>query len=496
MGTLSIQRPDLGPHRPRGSVAPGAHPALRAFAAACLALGLAACTEAATSADADAGQPATSDTGPSEAGVLDAGLGDAGDADAGEADAGPSRLDESLARVLAELTVPVAALDPHPAELPAVVALGEMLFFDPILSGNKDTACASCHQSESASSDSLPLALGTGASGRGLERAQGNRPEWGRRRSPGLWNRGRLPALFWDGRVSRSSTTAGPPLPRGITDPLAMQALHPILDPTEMLGRPGQLTTDGLPNELAGLPAEMVYQGLQARLTAIAGYAPLFEAAFPGQGVTMQGILTALAAFERTRFDVSDTPWDRYLRGDLHALSDAAKLGAQVFFGAGKCGQCHQGPELTDHRFHNVGVPLLEPIDEGRGLIDGPQLRYAFRTPPLRNAAASPPFMHNGTMATLQDVLRHYSNPELTAGMYTGQGLPEDLAARIVTSSAALTALNDSLSEDLPVASRGSTPVGLSNVRQFLLHLVDEAALERARQMPSAVPSGRPVGGR
>lgn len=420
---------------------------------------------------------------------------DAGEVDAGVVDAGPSRLDQSLAALLADLPEPPTPLDAEAAADPALLALGEALFFDPILSGNKDTACASCHQATSASADGLPLALGTGASGRGAQRAEGERPAWARRHSPDLWNRGRLNTLFWDGRVTSSSTTSGPPIPAGISDALAIQALHPMLDPTEMLGRPQDTAVDGQPNELAGLSPELVYAGLVARLEALPGYVTLFEAAYPGEAVSMHGILTAIAAFQRARFDASNTPWDQYLRGDLSALNDAAKLGAQVFFGAGKCVQCHSGPMLTDQLLHNIGVPLLDPIDEGAGALRTAGPAFGFRTPPLRNAAASPPFMHNGTMATLQDVLRHYSNPELTVSTYGGEALPEDLRSRIVTTATVTALLIDSLSDDLPIASSGSTPVGLSNIRQFLLQLVDEQAIQRAMAVPSEVPSGLAVGG-
>ena len=456
-----------------------------------LALLLAACSE--STPGSDAGSPADTD-----AQVADSGTGqiiDAGEDDAGVLDAGPSRLDQSLADLLASLPEPPTALDAEPAADPALLALGEALFFDPILSGNKDTACASCHQATSASADGLPLALGTGASGRGAQRAEGERPAWARRHSPDLWNRGRLHTLFWDGRVTSSSTTSGPPVPTGVTDPLAVQALHPLLDPTEMLGRPQDTATDGQPNELAGRSPELVYAGLIARLEALPGYVTLFEAAYPGEGVSMQGVLTAIAAFERTRFDASNTPWDQYLRGDLSALNDAAKLGAQVFFGAGKCVQCHSGPMLTDQQLHNVGVPLLDPVDEGAAALAPPGPVFGFRTPPLRNAAASPPFMHNGTMATLQDVLRHYSNPEVTAADYEGEALPEDLRSRIVSTASVTARLVGALSDDLPVASSGSTPVGLSNIRQFLLQLVDEQALQRAMAVPAEVPSGLAVGG-
>ena len=104
--------------------------------------------------------------------------------------------------------------------------------------------------------------------------------------------------------------------------------------------------------------------------------------------------------------------------------------------------------------------------------------------------------MHNGTLATLQDVLRHYSNPEVTAAGFDTDPLPADLAARVITDPNTLTELTSSLSDELPLAGTGATPIGLSNLRQFLLHLVDEGAATRAQQAPAEVPSGLAVGGR
>ncbi len=457
-----------------------------------LLVGLGACRSEPETMDASVPAVDSGMTLP-DSGRPDAGI-DAGPTDAGPVDIGPSALDRALAGLLQGQDVPVTPLTALPTEAPELVALGELLFFDPILSGNKDVACASCHQAESASADGLPLALGTGAQGRGEARAQGPHGSWARRHTPDLWNRGRIETLFWDGRVPSTSTT-GPELPTGLSDPLAIQALHPMLDTIEMRGEVGDMAVDGTMNELAGLTPPQFYIAVQARLTSIPEYQQRFDAVFPIDGITMAGALTAIAAFERDRFDPVNTPWDQYLAGDLEAISDAAKLGAQIFYGPGKCADCHQGALLSDGLFHNVGVPLLTPADEGRAWVDPSAAAFSFRTPPLRNAAMSPPFMHNGSFATLQDLLRHYSNPELSAPNYQGEHLPQDLKARIVTDPAMLMRLNNGLSEKLPLAGTGATPIGLSNIRQFLLQLVDDNVLAQARRVPESVPSGLSVGG-
>lgn len=432
--------------------------------------------------------------------VLDAGFThDATSADASVADAATDprdaavmTLDDRLALALADELVPVTALPAEEPQMTAWVALGEALFFDPIVSGNKDVACASCHQGDEGTGDALPLNLGTGARGSGPDRAVPTHPPWGARHTPDLWNRGRMDRLFWDGRVARvdGAVTAGVPVPDGLDDPLAVQALHPIVSPQEMQGAPGDMAVDGTANELAGGDASAVYAGLEARLQGIAGYVSLFEAA-TGEGVVRIGdVARALAAFQRQRYAATETRWDRYLRGDLDALDVAEKLGAITFFQPNGCSGCHSGPHLTDERMHNIGVPLLEPIDTGAG-------DFAFRTPPLRNVAASPPYMHNGTIETLDDAIAHYGRPLSTARDDDGSHLPADLFERRVTGGEHIDALLATLSEDLPVEPSELLAIQttLSNLLAFVRSLVDEDALERARQRPGAVPSGLTVGG-
>ena len=306
--------------------------------------------------------------------------------------------------------------------------------------------------------------------------------------------------LFWDGRVSRDGDEVSTQVvvPDGLGDPLAIQALHPILDPAEMLGAPGDTRVDGSANELAGRADLEVYAGLEARLTAIEAYVTLFRGAFGDEPITITNVVRAIAAFERARYAATDTPWDRYLRGEVDALSGAQKLGAIVFFSPNGCSGCHSGPLLTDEAFHNIGVPLLEPVDEGRfALTDEPADRYAFRTPPLRNVAVAPPFMHNGIIGTLDDAIAHYGRPLDNARTYEPEHLPADLAARHVSTGSHVDAMLGTLSSDLVTDEDALVliQVSLSNLLAFMMALVDEVALEGARQVPESVPSGLPVGG-
>jgi cytochrome c peroxidase len=418
--------------------------------------------------------------------------------DTDDTDLDDPTLDETLAAILAAQRDPVAPLDPLSDAPPALITLGEALFYDPILSGNKDVACATCHHPATNTSDGLPRSLGTGATGLGPDRAVGDHPEWVRRRAPHLWNRGRLASSFWDGRVEQTDdgVTHTLTLPPGGDDlgVLAVQALHPIVDVVEMLGEPGDQAVDGTTNELAGLSDREVWDALQARLRSIPAYVALFDAAFPEQAWGMAEAATALEAFQRDRFDPTDTPWDRYLRGDLEALPADAKLGAAFFFGGGRCSACHAGPLLSDQRFHNIGLPFVGVVDTGRQEISGsPDDAFAFRTAPLRNVSDGGPFMHNGALADLGEVLTHYADPARTSQDHAGAHLPDDLP--LVGTPEQLQALRDTLSHDLPRPGGGASTVGLSNIRAFLGALTDAGELERAQQVPTSVPSGLKVGG-
>ncbi len=415
-------------------------------------------------------------------------------------DTGPSDLDVQLAELLATLDDPPTALEPAPELDPALVALGQALFWDPVLSGNRDTACVSCHHPLHGTSDGLVLALGTGSTGVGPARAEGERGAWIARHSPSLYNLGHSgqDALFWDGRVARvdGELVGAVDLPEGLDSPLAAQALHPILDAAEMAGEPGE-------NEIADavdVPAR--WAAIVARLQAIDGYQGLFAAAWPELAVddwSIAHVGNAIAAYETVAFWSADSPWDRYLAGDHAALSDAATLGALVFYSGG-CSACHGGPLLTDGRFHNTAVPHLTPgvgeaapYDHGREGVTGDTAdRFGFRTPALRNVALSAPYMHDGTLAELTDALKHYAHPDETARDYDASHLDPELQAYLHQDKAHLDELLATISEDMPPPETANT-VGLSNLNQFLLALTDPAFEDASGLIPDSVPSGLAV---
>jgi cytochrome c peroxidase len=260
--------------------------------------------------------------------------------------------------------MPLPAAAPSPPGNPATpekVALGEQLFFDPRLSGDNQMSCATCHVPEKFLTDGLPKAQGP--NGRELSR-----------NTPSVLNVGFYQTFFWDGRA----------------ESLEQQALTPIQSPDEM---------------------NQNLDELQAELNAIPEYAAAFQSVFAAPA-TRDGIAQALAAFQRTLV-TRNSAFDRYLAGDESALSQDAREGWEIFRSAG-CIRCHNGPNFSDNRFYRLGTSFL---DKGRGAINGDeQDLFAFRTPGLRDVANTAPYMHDGSLRTLTDVVEfYYRSTSMTA---------------------------------------------------------------------------------
>ena len=271
-----------------------------------------------------------------------------------------------------------------------VAALGQVLFWDPILSGNKDVACATCHHPDNAYTDGLDLSLGTNAIGYGPNRRfrSPNDISFAGRNAPTILNtafngtdasHNSVPAtapMFWDSRVQG----------------LENQVFGPLTTVDEMRGH--------------AFTESVVLDSLVARLSSIAEYRQLFQAAFGReQAITATTISQAIAAFERT-LTAMDSPFDRYQRGDKTALTDAQRQGMVLFREEG-CPICHAGPLLSDYKLHVMSVPdnaKLTRSDAGAGGS------YAFRTPSLRNVGLTAPYMHNGVFQTLKQVLKFYDD--------------------------------------------------------------------------------------
>lgn len=271
----------------------------------------------------------------------------------------PPRTGNSLSESQADskTLVPLPRVVPSPKDnptTPAKVELGKMLFFDPRLSGDNKMSCATCHIPEKAYADGLVLS--PGKAGKLLAR-----------NTQTCLNVGFFNRFFWDGRAGG----------------LEEQALGPIQSSVEM---------------------NQNLNELEAELAAIPGYVSEFKNVF-GTKPNRSGIAKALAAFQRTLV-TEPSPFDRYLAGDKDALSDNAKKGFELFQGAAGCVRCHSGPLLSDDEFYRVGVSSK---DEGRAIVTKKKEdRYRFRTPSLRNIAQTGPYMHNGSLKTLNDVVTFY----------------------------------------------------------------------------------------
>ncbi len=248
---------------------------------------------------------------------------------------------------------------PYPAgntRTPAREQLGRALFFDPRLSGSGAMSCATCHNPGLSWGDGLPLAIGDGQ--QPLDR-----------RTPTILNLAWAPALFWDGRA----------------ESLEEQALGPI-------GSTKEMNLD---------LADMV-----ARLRGIEGYRDLFAAAYPGEPIAPETVAKALATFQRGVVS-GQAPFDRWIAGDERAISGAAVRGFVLFNEKARCSTCHTGWRFTDDGFYDIGV-ADDDIGRGKVLPDIALAHFAFKTPTLRNVATRAPYLHNGSAATLEDVIELY----------------------------------------------------------------------------------------
>lgn len=394
----------------------------------------------------------------------------------------------------------------------ARIRLGQALFFDKELSGNRDTSCATCHQPTLATSDARPLSAGTGGSGVGPTRVLGIGRQLIPRNAPEMFNRGapQWETMFWDGRISAYfdglTTPAGGATPPGLETALAAQALFPITSRDEMRGLPSDRDVFGRPNELGAVPDgnfPAIWQGVMDRLLAIPAYQAMFQAAFPDVPLDQMGIVqfgNALAAFEVAAFSYDDSPWYAYVAGDNRALTAQQKRGALVFYGEGRCAQCHTGSLMTDQRYHNIGVPQLGPgknnpagLDFGRFLeTEDPMDKYAFRTPPLANVALTAPYMHNGAYATLEAVVRHHLDPRAALVAYDPSQLPYTIRQTYQNTPTLrrdiLATLDGALREPIRLSERQ-----IADLLAFLDTLTTAGAQTTDRFVPHSVPSGLPV---
>ncbi|WP_420585881.1 cytochrome-c peroxidase [Ruegeria sp.] len=322
-------------------------------------------------------------------------------------------------------------------------AIGHQLFYDPILSGNRNISCAHCHHPDFGTSDGLSLGIGEGGEGLGPNRTPGTGADKIRKRiprnSPGLWNLGAkdIHTVFHDGRLSISdvygngfNSPAQEWLPDGLNSLLAAQALFPLTAQFEMAGNVAE-------NQVTGAVHDRIDKGwpiLAKRVRTDPHYGPPMVAAFDEidstEDITITQIANALAAFMAIEWRSSDSLFDQYLAGDTEALSDTQKNGMTLFYGKANCATCHSGPLMSDQKFHALALPPFGPgrtrqwdpyaRDVGRmGESNRIEDAYRFRTPMLRNVALTAPYGHNGAFPDLKSMIRHHLDPQTSFTNWT-----------------------------------------------------------------------------
>ena len=405
---------------------------------------------------------------------------------------------------------------------PAKVELGRLLFFDKILSGNKNISCATCHHPLAATGDGLSLSVGEGGRGLGVTRdvGQGDSTIYERvpRNAPPIFALGVLAInkLFHDGRVavdgsepSGFQSPAGHDLPEGLDNVLAAQAMFPVTSATEMAGQAGEnwVADAAALGHLTGPTG--VWGMLAQRLRDISDYRQLFQAVYniSEAEITYVHAANAIAAFEIAAWRANNTPFDRFLRGDWQAMSFKAFRGMRLFYGRARCATCHSGTYLTDMEFHAIAMPQIGPgkgdgydghEDFGRERVTGNDHdRYRFRTPPLRNVALTAPYGHDGAFQTLEDIVQHHLDPIQSLRTY-------DCRKHIVMPSYPKLDSQDCLVHDdqsrvaLIAAANELRPVRLKKRQigyliEFLHALTDPDSLDLRQDVPSSVPSGLPL---
>lgn len=282
----------------------------------------------------------------------------------------PAEPKASASKRVDALTFPQLGEQPLSKENPQTdekIALGHQLFFDKRLSVDGSVSCYSCHQNENGNGGATPIAIG--AKDKKLTR-----------HSPGIWNAGYLPALYWDGRSSSLETQA-----KGAWGGGNMGV--------------GAENLDKKATEMAKLPE----------------YKDAFEKAFPGQPVTGDLVAQAISTYERTLI-CGDTAYDKYAKGDKSALSDLQKDGLEVFTGKGMCTACHSPPHFSSAyfgsgTFFNVGVGTKgveeKDVDVGRMAVSKNEADWAaFKPPSLRNVTKSAPYFHDGSESELKEAVK------------------------------------------------------------------------------------------
>ena len=400
-----------------------------------------------------------------------------------------------------ELPSPVQDSD-YRSATPAQAKLGQLLFYDRVLSGTYRVSCATCHNHDRASSNGFLLdpskaPVNDELAVNGLPVYDAFKPS--SRHAPVLFNLGarEFVTLFSDGRVSeRTGGFASPAekLPEGLRDVLAVQALFPAVTGDELVG-------DRVQSDLtraAHVGNQAVWDALSERVGALPDYLPYFQAAFDdvetGSDIDIRHIANAISAFVATEWRSDRSPFDAFIRGNKEALTPGQKGGMELFYGRAGCDRCHSGPFQTDHGFHATGAPLwrfdadltegVGDVLRGRIAVTGKdEDLFRFRTPSLRNVAASAPYGHAGSYQELGDFLRSHASPVKSLGAFLdkhldGKAMPDDVAE-----------IEGQLVEQNEISGPPLSQDDVSALLNFLQSLTDQSGIDGKLGKPTEVPS-------
>lgn len=439
----------------------------------------------------------------------------------------------------------VTLLDPKPEYSKEKLELGQALFFDPLIGGNRDVSCATCHHPLTATADGRSRSVGTQAyvdkgrrmpEGLRLVDVEGRDPvlmgfnlssaahPFTPRNAPDLFNRGdaEWQTMFWDSRTyqrkdgkfvvnqARLTKTEGYfqiVMPDIIENVLAAQAMMPVLSNAEMRGTKGEKDSSGAHNEVGevlGQNEEEIWAALVQRLMKIEDYRVMFKAAFPDldqDKIHFAHAANAIAAFEIDAFSFYDSPFDRFLAGEEEALNESQLRGALLFYGKASCVSCHTGKLQTDQKHHNMGVIPIGPgpnpnedYDIGVTLRSdyGLEDRFKFRTPPLRNVELTGPYMHNGAYTTLEAAVRHQLSPGSELEAYDPGQLEPEFRGAVHDSKEVIKLLKKTMAPEhkLPAFYKDEE---VRDLVEFLKSLTSPSARDLESTIPKSVPSGLPM---
>lgn len=394
--------------------------------------------------------------------------------------------------------------------------LGQFLFFDKVLSGNKNISCATCHHPLAGTGDGLALSVGEGGQGLGVTRGLGigNSKVHKRvpRNAPHIFNMDpeELTTIFHDGRIevgekypSGFFSPAKHDLPEGLDNIVAVQAIFPITSGDEMAGQASE-------NQIGKYASEgdlvNVWKEVTNRVTAIDEYVELFKKVYPSiknkNEISITHIGNAIAEYEINGFKTMKSPYDKYINGDPEALNPSQIKGMELFNGKAKCSSCHSGKLFTDNKFHSIAMPQIGPgkgvgfrkqEDYGRELVTNERSdRYKFRTLPLRNVAITGPWGHAGAYDTLLGVVKHHLNPvaSLLSFDQSQVNIPYDkhLSSKdftIMNAKGILILISRTSAIDKIELSEKE----INDLINFLHALTDRACLDMRHLVPKYVPS-------